>query len=111
MRILYVAYPLLPVSDNSAGGAEQMLWTLSREMTARGHQTAIAACAGSQAAGEVILTGKAPRENDTFERRDHEHCAAVVKRIQRRARAGSPFDLVHDKSGSFWRTAKSVSTP
>jgi len=28
VKILYVAYPLLPVSENSAGGAEQMLWTV-----------------------------------------------------------------------------------
>jgi glycosyltransferase involved in cell wall biosynthesis len=111
VKILYVAYPLLPVSDNSAGGAEQMLWTLSREMTARGHKTSIAACAGSKSAGEMIVTGDAPRENDAFERRDAEHCAAVIKRIQRRARSNSPFDLVHDKSGSFWCSANSISTP
>ena len=30
MKILYVAYPLLTVSEESAGGAEQMLWTLER---------------------------------------------------------------------------------
>ena len=31
-RLLLVAYPLLPVSEESAGGAEQILWTLEREL-------------------------------------------------------------------------------
>src|SRR5690242_18011168 len=66
VRVLYVAYPLLPVSENSAGGAEQMLWTLEREMHAQGHATTVAACAGSRVAGEVIVTGTATREPDTF---------------------------------------------
>ena len=46
-RLLLVAYPLLPVSEASAGGAEQILWTLERELLARGWETVVAACAGS----------------------------------------------------------------
>jgi hypothetical protein len=38
-----VAYPLLPVNDRAAGGAEQILWSLERELTARGHITEVAA--------------------------------------------------------------------
>ena len=30
MKVLYVACPLLTLSEESAGGAEQMLWTLER---------------------------------------------------------------------------------
>ena len=51
MKILYVSYPLLTVSEESAGGAEQMLWTLEREMAERGISTTVAASAGSQVAG------------------------------------------------------------
>ncbi len=36
LSILYVAYPLLAVTDESAGGAEQMLLAVEREMAARG---------------------------------------------------------------------------
>ena len=43
MKVLYIAYPLLTVSGESAGGAEQMLWTLEREMAERGVSTTVAA--------------------------------------------------------------------
>ena len=106
MKILYVAYPLLPVSDASAGGAEQMLWVLEREMRRRGHDTTVAACAGSQVAGRLFATGEVPRETDTFEERNLEHQQAVRELFRRES-----FDLVHDKSGSFFATAEGVASP
>ena len=55
-----VAYPLLPVSEASAGGAEQILWTLERELVARGWKTEVAACSGSTVTGELIATDEVP---------------------------------------------------
>jgi glycosyltransferase involved in cell wall biosynthesis len=109
--LLYVAYPLLPVSDESAGGAEQMLATLEREMAARGCRTAVAACAGSTVTGEVIETGEASDELDHFEAREVEHNLRTIEEISSRSTAGESFDLVHDKSGSFWHTASAIATP
>lgn len=100
MNILYVAYPLLPVTEQSAGGAEQMLWTLEREMHARGYQTSVAACAGSRIAGALIATGMAPEMPDRIAQREREHTAVVHAAIH-----SGDFDLVHDMSGSFWRSA------
>ena len=62
-RVLYVAYPLLTVSDESAGGAEQVLWTLEHEMVRRqiwqmNVLTAVAASAGSRVSGELLATGQ-----------------------------------------------------
>ena len=51
LRILYVAYPLLPLSDDSCGGAEQVLLAIEREMRRRGHDTWVAAPEGSRLAG------------------------------------------------------------
>src|SRR5579871_4987120 len=101
--ILYVAYPLLPVSDESCGGAEQMLSTLEGQMARRGYRTAVAACAGSLVEGELLCTGPAASETDEFEKRDAQHRRAVLDFL-RRGR-DSPVDLVHDKSGSFWQSA------
>jgi len=106
MRILYIAYPLLPVTDASAGGAEQMLGTLEREMHRRGHATTVAACAGSQVAGRLIATGSAPTETDTFEQRNREHQAVIHELLRRES-----FDVIHDKSGSFFANADQVQTP
>lgn len=49
LRILYVAYPLLPVTEESCGGAEQVLRTLEAKMARRGHHTVVAAAWGSRA--------------------------------------------------------------
>jgi glycosyltransferase involved in cell wall biosynthesis len=106
MRILYVAYPLLPVSDASAGGAEQMLWTLEREMHRRGHDTTVAACAGSQVAGRRFATGGLPQGSDAFEETNREHQRAISELIRRER-----FDLIHDKSGSFFTNAADVGLP
>lgn len=103
MRILYIAYPLLPVSDASAGGAEQMLWTLEREMHRRGHETTVAACAGSSVSGRLFSTGELPKASDTFERRDREHQHAIRNLLQ-----CNEFDVIHDKSGTFFKNAANI---
>jgi glycosyltransferase involved in cell wall biosynthesis len=107
MRILYVAYPLLPVTDDSAGGAEQMLFLLEAEISRRGHQTTVAACDGSHVAGELLATGAASDGNDRLEQREAEHSAHIMQYLRR----GNRFDLIHDKSHSFWRHAREVTIP
>lgn len=111
LRILYVAYPLLTVSNQSAGGAEQVLWTLEREMAACGAQTTVAASAGSQVSGELFPTGEPCSLPDDFERRNREHQDRVVDFVRARARQGRTFDLVHDHSGSFWARAGEIDVP
>ena len=105
-RLLLVAYPLLPVSDKSAGGAEQILWTLERELAARGWQTAVAACAGSSVAGELIPTGRAPLVRDGFVEREKEHTERVVAACER-----EEFAMILDHSGHFFRHAARVNGP
>jgi glycosyltransferase involved in cell wall biosynthesis len=111
IRILYVAYPLLPVSDESAGGAEQILWTLEREMARSGALTMVAASAGSRVSGELFSTGDPCTQPDDYERRRVEHEDRVVDFVRRREHEGKPFDLVHDQSGSFWRRAAEIDAP
>src|SRR5215472_2854651 len=110
-RILYIAYPLLTVSEESAGGAEQMLWTLEREMFARGVHTTVAASAGSRVSGELFTTGEPCSVQDDFERRNREHQDRIVDFVRACERQGCPFDLVHDKSGSFWQRAAEINVP
>lgn len=110
-RILYIAYPLLTVSQESAGGAEQMLWTLEREMAQCGAETTVAASAGSRVAGELFPTGEPCQEVDGLERRDREHQDKILAFVRRRAHEGRPFDLIHDKSGGFWLRAGEIGHP
>jgi glycosyltransferase involved in cell wall biosynthesis len=111
IRILYVAYPLLQVHDESAGGAEQILWTLEREMARRGVHTAVAASAGSRISGEFFPTGEPCTQPDDYERRRIEHEDRVVEFVRRRQHEGKSFDLIHDHSGSFWNRASEVDAP
>lgn len=120
-RVLYVAYPLLTVSDESAGGAEQVLWTLEHEMARRemarrktGQMNVlatVAASAGSRVSGELFSTGEPCTQRDDYDRRRTEHEDQVVELVRRRAREGKPFDLIHDMSGSFWRRAAQLEVP
>jgi glycosyltransferase involved in cell wall biosynthesis len=111
LRILYVAYPLLTVSCESAGGAEQVLWTLEREIASRGVLTTVAASVGSRVSGELFSTGEPCTRPDDYERRRGEHEDLVVELVRLRARQGRAFDLVHDMSGSFWPRAAEIGTP
>jgi glycosyltransferase involved in cell wall biosynthesis len=111
LRILYVAYPLLPVSAVSAGGAEQMLVTLEEAIAARGHSTVVAACSGSKIRGELFSTVAPPASGDPFGPHDDEHNRRVLQFIARERAAGRPFDLIHDEGGSFWRLASKISEP
>ncbi|HEY2168318.1 MAG TPA: glycosyltransferase, partial [Candidatus Angelobacter sp.] len=110
-RILYVAYPLLQVHDESAGGAEQILWTLEREMARGGAHTTVAASVGSRVSGELFSTGEPCTRPDDYERRRVEHEDRVVDFVRRTEREGRAFDLVHDHSGSFWRRAAEIDAP
>ena len=60
--ILSVAYPLLPVSADSTGGAEQILALLERSLVQRGHRSLVVAAEGSAVSGELIATPAAQGE-------------------------------------------------
>jgi glycosyltransferase involved in cell wall biosynthesis len=101
LKILYIAYPLLPVSEESCGGAEQVLVTVEREMKRRGHDTVVAACRGSDVHGELFATGETPTTPDQFELRSAEHNRRLLSFTRERS---AEFDLIHDQSGTFWQS-------
>jgi glycosyltransferase involved in cell wall biosynthesis len=56
LTILSVAYPLVPVSENTAGGAEQILAILDRHLVRRGVRSLVIAARGSRVQGQLIPT-------------------------------------------------------
>jgi glycosyltransferase involved in cell wall biosynthesis len=102
-KLLMVAYPLLPVSEASAGGAEQILWTLERELVKRGWETEVAACAGSQVRGKLLATGEPQKVLDGFEEREREHAERIIEACNR-----NKYSIVLDHSGHFFRHAERV---
>ncbi len=108
LSILYVSYPLLTVTAGSAGGAEQMLLTVEREMAAAGHRTTVAAAHGSEIHGRLLPTGPAANGPDQYDQREREHSAAILNYLRQHP---DEFDLIHDKSGSFFRHAADCPVP
>lgn len=108
LRVLYVAYPLLPVSEHSAGGAEQVLWALEREMHARGIQTTVAATRGSEVSGDLLPTGDPAETLDQFDARSEQQKQALREWLRENA---PQFDLIHDMSGGFWQHAEDLQLP
>src|SRR4051812_22677192 len=102
-RMLFVAYPLMPVSENSSGGAEQVLWTLQRALAARGARITVAACSGSEVPGSLYATCS-PANGSLSSARLHEsrHAAQCLELMRIRESIGTGFSLVHDHSGSFF---------
>jgi glycosyltransferase involved in cell wall biosynthesis len=92
MKILSVAYPLFPVSADSAGGAEQILFLLERGLVGAGCQSVVVAAAGSRISGELVETPAASGQitDAVREQAQHVHAAEV-----RRALEQFPADLVH----------------
>jgi len=111
-RTLYVAYPLLPVTEESAGGAEQMLHVLESEAARAGYSTTTAACAGSRMAGQLYATtvaGRGTLHSAAMEER--KHALRTLELISIREAIGCKFDLIHDKSGSFFTYAGKLDVP
>ncbi len=108
LSILYVAYPLLAVTEESAGGAEQMLLAVEREMNARGHRTTVAAAEGSRVCGELLATGAPACGPDQYDAREREQTNRILDYL---GSHGDEFDLIHDESGSFFRHAEECPVP
>lgn len=108
LSILYIAYPLLTVSAESAGGAEQVLFTLEGEMYRAGHRTTVAASLGSRVHGDLLPTGLPATQPDQYETREREHVDRVLAYL---AEHPDEFGLIHDMSGSFFRRAAECPIP
>lgn len=92
LTVLNVAYPLAPVSPQTAGGAEQVLLQLDRALVERGHRSLVVACEGSNVAGTLVATPKPPRLLDeTVKRAAQQHLARAIVAAMRQHR----IDVVH----------------
>ena len=111
MKILYIAYPLVKLGAESCGGAEQMLHVLEAGMSARGHETVVVGCGGSRVSGRLIPVCDPEPPLDAFAQMDAAQNEVVLETLRQARDSGHPFDLVHDKAGSFWKFAASVPEP
>lgn len=92
LTVLSVAYPLAPVSPDAAGGSEQILSLLDRELTRAGHHSIVIACKGSVAEGTLIET---PRPRGTLSNKVREQAHKHYWKAIGSALEKYPVDLVH----------------
>lgn len=98
--ILLVASPLIPVSQDSAGGAEQIVYLLGRTLHEQGHNVHTIAPDGSEVYGTLHPLGfqEGPyNQKEYLEQFLHRkmHSAQMVREAIRNL----PFDVVIDRNG------------
>ena len=91
MTVLSVAYPLFPVHEDAAGGAEQILYLLDRQFCASGICSIVIAAGGSRVHGELVQTcGANGRIDQPREQAQAEHAVTIARLLQERQ-----VDLLH----------------
>ena len=93
MTVLSVGFALLPVSADSPGGSEQILWHVERGLVMAGHRSLVVAANGSRISGTLI---PAPAANGDIINEDAKRTAhrAHRKAIQS-VLDSSSVDLIH----------------
>lgn len=108
MKVLSVAYPLLPVSPDSAGGAEQILSLLERGLVDAGHESIVIAAQGSQISGRLIQTSTVDHEITDEDRQaaQAEHLRSIQSVLSK-----SSVDLIHFHGLDFHAYLPSSAVP
>lgn len=108
MRILSVAFPFAPVSDDPVGGAEQVLAHIDRHLVERGHESVVIAPAGSSVHGRLVPVPVLDGEwDDTACIRQRQCVRAIIEQ----ALAQTHFDLVHCHGMDFQAYLPAASVP
>jgi CelD/BcsL family acetyltransferase involved in cellulose biosynthesis/glycosyltransferase involved in cell wall biosynthesis len=82
LTVLSVAYPLAPVSVDTAGGAEQVLAQIDAGLTDRGYRSIVVACEGSTVAGELVsIPAQAGIIDDEVRGRAQERTRTAIARV------------------------------
>lgn len=92
LTILNVAYPLAPVSADTAGGAEQVLLRIDEALVAAGHRSLVLAREDSNPAGDLLPV---PRIDSVFDDRATSHARRSASQQIERALANYRIDIVH----------------
>jgi glycosyltransferase involved in cell wall biosynthesis len=92
LTILNVAFPLVPVSADTVGGAEQIVAALDREIEKAGHESLVLAAAGSVTRGRLIPSPAWDGQIDEAVRRQaaREHALLISETLRR-----FDVDVVH----------------
>jgi glycosyltransferase involved in cell wall biosynthesis len=92
MTVLSVAFPLLPVNADSAGGSEQILWQVERGLFSGGYRSIVIAARGSAVSGSLVSTPSVNGEiTDEVRAAAHQAHRKAIQLVLQNA----SVDLVH----------------
>jgi glycosyltransferase involved in cell wall biosynthesis len=98
LTVLSIGYPLAQVGPDAAGGSEQILSLLERELVRRRHESVVIAPEGSRTAGRLI---EAPLPAGPLDGSIHAAAQEAYRRIIHSAMKRWKFDLIHMHSLDF----------
>ena len=92
LTILSVGYPLAPVTENTAGGAEQILSALDQAIVASGNRSLVIAPEGSHCRGTLmpVPAGSSKLDDEVRERACRNYRLAIQSAL-----ATDPVDVIH----------------
>ena len=108
MTVLSVGYPLFPVSLDSSGGSEQVLFLLEREVMRAGHKSIVIAAEGSKISGQLVATPRTNGEITDEIRQDAQraHLDAIRETLRK-----YPIDIIHFHGLDFHTYVPETSVP
>jgi glycosyltransferase involved in cell wall biosynthesis len=92
LTVLNVAYPLAPVAEDVAGGAEQVLLQLDRALVSAGHRSLVIAGDGSDIDGTLFAV---PAAGDVFDDKAKARAQLAHERTLREVLRRRHVDVVH----------------
>ena len=100
LRIAMLAPPWIAVPPPGYGGIEAVVDLLTRELVRAGHDVTLFAAPGSKSEAEVVVLLDAPHP-ESIERAlfEVDHVARAFAHVERAARLGRPYDVIHDHCG------------
>jgi glycosyltransferase involved in cell wall biosynthesis len=108
MKLLSVAYPLLPASLDAGGGAEQILCLVERGIVRAGHESAVVAAAGSVVTGKLFA---APAPDGEFTDMIRGKAQTAHRGLIEEVLSHNHIDLVHFHGLDFHQYVPETGVP
>jgi glycosyltransferase involved in cell wall biosynthesis len=99
LRVLQVAYPFAPVTEDAVGGAEVVLARLDAGLCARNVESQVVACEGSAVRGRLhaVAAGRGPIDDAVRDEASARHRRVIEALI-----GGGGIDVVHLHGVDYW---------
>jgi glycosyltransferase involved in cell wall biosynthesis len=108
LKVLSIAYPLSPVSEDTVGGAEQILCTLDKMLVTRNHVSLMVACTGSRISGTLFPI---PRVTGVITPIKYDEIRGMLQNSVQEALNTYHPDIIHMHGVDFYRYFPDTNLP